>query len=204
MKVWIDMTASAHPLVFRPLVKLLREQGHEVEITTRDYAQTIQLIESHGMEATVIGHHGGRSRAGKARQLQARLHALRKWAGPRGFDLALAHGSHELTLTARRLGIPSSTTFDYEWARLQHPLGCRAAVESLGPDITVRLIDARDPAGVDPLRIERELGAGAVVTLDRARLTVERAPARRNRLRSAKSRGRADREAKKAGFTTHR
>ena len=51
MKVWIDMTASAHPLVFRPLVKLLRDQGHEVEITTRDYAQTIQLIEQHGMTA---------------------------------------------------------------------------------------------------------------------------------------------------------
>jgi predicted glycosyltransferase len=133
VRVWIDMTASAHPLVFRPLVKLLRDQGHEVEITTRDYAQTIQLIETHGMEATVIGHHGGRSRAGKARQLQARLHALRKWARPRGFDLALAHGSHELTITARRLGIPSSTTFDYEWAWLQHQLGCRAATRVVVP-----------------------------------------------------------------------
>ncbi len=133
MKVWIDMTASAHPLVFRPLVQLLREQGHEVEITTRDYAQTIQLIESHGMEATVIGHHGGRSRAGKARQLQARLHALHKWARPRKFDLALAHGSHELTITARRLDVPSSTTFDYEWAWLQHQLGCRAATRVVVP-----------------------------------------------------------------------
>jgi hypothetical protein len=134
MKVWIDMTASAHPLVFRPLVQLLEEQGNEVEITTRDYAQTIQLIESHGMNATVIGHHGGRSRFGKARQLQSRLHALRKWARPRRFDIALAHGSHELTMTARRLGIPSSTTFDYEWAWLQHQLGCRAATRVVVPD----------------------------------------------------------------------
>src|ERR1700722_10074866 len=128
------MTASAPPLVFRPLVQLLQEQGNEVEITTRDYAQTIQLIESHGMNATVIGHHGGRSRFGKARQLQSRLHALRKWARPRHFDLALAHGSHELTMTARRLGIPSSTTFDYEWAWLQHQLGCRAATRVVVPD----------------------------------------------------------------------
>ena len=134
MKVWIDMTASAHPLVFAPLVKLLEEQGNTVEITTRDYAQTIQLIESHGMNATVIGHHGGRSRFGKARQLQSRLHALRKWARPRHFDLALAHGSHELTMTARRLGVPSSTTFDYEWAWLQHQLGCRAATRVVVPD----------------------------------------------------------------------
>ena len=36
MRVWIDMTASAHPLVFRPLVALLRGRGDEVEITARD------------------------------------------------------------------------------------------------------------------------------------------------------------------------
>src|SRR5882757_6143005 len=116
MRVWVDFTASAHPLVFRPLVELLQSQGHEVEITARDYAQTLQLIEAHGMTATVIGHHGGRSALGKAQQMRKRLKSLRKWAKPRGFDLALAHGSHELTMTARRLGIPSSTTFDYEWA----------------------------------------------------------------------------------------
>jgi predicted glycosyltransferase len=134
VKVWIDFTASAHPLVFRPLVELLRADGHEIEITARDYAQTLQLIESHGMTATVIGHHGGRSAGGKARQMQARLRALRKWARGRNFDLALAHGSHELTMTARRLGIPSATTFDYEWAWLQHQLGCRAATRVVVPD----------------------------------------------------------------------
>jgi predicted glycosyltransferase len=134
MRVWVDFTASAHPLVFRPLVERLQAQGHEVEITARDYAQTLQLIESHGMTATVIGHHGGRSALGKAQQMRTRLTALRKWAKPRGFDLALAHGSHELTMTARRLGIPSSPTFDYEWAWLQHQLGCRAATRVVVPD----------------------------------------------------------------------
>jgi predicted glycosyltransferase len=134
MRIWVDFTASAHPLVFRPLVERLRAQGHEVEITAREYAQTLQLIESHGMTATVIGHHGGRSSIGKARQMLARLHALRRWARGRDFDLALAHGSHELTMTARRLGIPSATTFDYEWAWLQHQLGCRAATRVVVPD----------------------------------------------------------------------
>src|SRR5215210_3094840 len=134
MRVWVDMTASAHPLVFRPLIALLRAQGHEVEITARDYAQTLQLIEQHGLEADVIGHHGGRSRLGKARQMTSRLGALRRWARGRDFDLALAHGSHELTMTARRLGIPSATTFDYEWAWLQHQLGCRAATKVVVPE----------------------------------------------------------------------
>jgi predicted glycosyltransferase len=133
MKVGIDFSASAHPLVFRPLVQLLEAQGNEVEITAREYAQTLQLIESHGMTATVIGHHGGRSAFGKATQMRRRLKALRQFAKGRGFDLALAHGSHELTMTARRLGIPSSTTFDYEWAWLQHQLGCRAATRVVVP-----------------------------------------------------------------------
>jgi uncharacterized protein len=134
VKIWVDVTASAHPLVFRPLVERLQAQGHEVEITAREYAQTLQLIESHGMTATVIGHHGGRSSLGKATQMRARLKALRAWARERNFDLALAHGSHELTMTARRLGIPSSTTFDYEWAWLQHQLGCRAATRVVVPE----------------------------------------------------------------------
>jgi hypothetical protein len=133
MRIWIDMTASAHPLVFRPLVEILRARGDEVEITARRYAQTLQLIESHGMTATPIGHHGGRSRFGKARQMASRLVALRRWARGRDFDLALAHGSHELTITARELGIPSATTFDYEWAWAQHQLGCRAATRVVVP-----------------------------------------------------------------------
>jgi uncharacterized protein len=128
------MTASAHVLVFRPLIQLLRERGDEVEITARDYAQTLQLLELHGLEATVVGRHGGRSRLGKARSLVSRLHALRSWAKPRDFDLALAHGSHELTMSARRLGIPSATTHDYEFATLQHHLGMRAATRVVVPE----------------------------------------------------------------------
>jgi predicted glycosyltransferase len=134
MRVWIDMTASAHPLVFRPLVALLEARGDEVEITARQYAQTLHLIESHGMTGTPLGHHGGRSRLAKVRRMGSRLRGLRRWAHDRDFDLALAHGSHELTITARRLGIPSATTFDYEWAWSQHQFGCRAATRVVVPD----------------------------------------------------------------------
>ncbi len=128
------MTAAAHVLVFRPLIELLRARGDEVEITSRDYGQTLQLLELHGLQAEVIGRHAGRGRVNKARAMVSRLRALRRWARDRDFDVAFAHGSHELTITARRLGIPSSNTFDYEWARLQHQLGCRAATKVVVPD----------------------------------------------------------------------
>jgi uncharacterized protein len=134
VKVWVDISAPAHVLVFRPLIGLLSERGHEIEVTTRDYAQTLELLQRHEIEATVIGSHGGRSRLGKALSLAGRLRALKRHARRRGFDLALAHGSHELTITARRLGIPSATTHDYEYATLQHHLGDRAATKVVVPE----------------------------------------------------------------------
>ena len=134
MRIWIDITAPAHVLVFRPLIGLLRERGDEIEVTARDYAQTVQLLELHGIEAELIGRHGGRSRLGKVGTMVTRLSGLRRWARGKHFDAALAHGSHHLTLTARALGIPSSTTFDYEFATVQHQLGCRAATFVVVPD----------------------------------------------------------------------
>jgi uncharacterized protein len=134
MRVWIDITAPAHVLVFRPLVEIMRGRGDEVGITARDYAQTLELLELHGLEAdAVMGRHAGRSRLQKVRQMTSRLGDLRRWARDKDFDVALAHGSHELTISARRLGIPSSTTFDYEFATLQHQLGCRAATKVVVP-----------------------------------------------------------------------
>src|SRR5256714_5380778 len=134
MRVWIDITNSPHVLVFRPLIALLRQRGAEVEVTSRDYAQTVQLLELHGIDAEILGAHGGRGRLGKAEAMFSRLRALHSWARGRRFDVALAHGSHELTLTTLRLGIPSRTTFDYEFAWLQHQLGCRAATRVVVPE----------------------------------------------------------------------
>ena len=134
MRVWIDITNSPHVPFFRPLIRLLEEDGHEIDVTARAFAQTEQLLELHGIDATIIGTHGGRSRFGKSRAMASRLRQLRQWAGPRRFDAALAHGSHDLTLTARRLGIPATTTFDYEFALAQHQLGARAATRVVVPE----------------------------------------------------------------------
>jgi uncharacterized protein len=143
MRIWVDMTAPAHVLVFRPLIEILRARGDEVEVTAREYAQTVQLLDLHGIEAELIGGHGGRSRIRKLTTMITRLAGLRKWARGRRFDAALAHGSHHLTMTARSLGVPSGTTFDYEFATVQHQLGCRAA--------TVVLV----PEAIPPERLER-------------------------------------------------
>ena len=135
MRVWIDITNSPHVPFFRPLIDLLRTRGHEVTVSAREYAQTLELLDDAGIEHHVVGPaHGGASAFGKARALGGRLLALRRFARGRGFDVALSHASHELPLTARSLGISSAYAFDYEFARLQHTLGCSAATRVVVPN----------------------------------------------------------------------
>src|SRR5215216_6302390 len=134
MRIWIDMTAPAHPLVFRPIISRLREQGHEVEVTARDYAQTLQLLDMLGIEHTAFGRHGGESRTRKVAALFTRARQMRKFAKGKQFDLAACHGSNDLPIAARRLGIPAVDMFDYEFATYQHNVGCRLAKRVMTPD----------------------------------------------------------------------
>ena len=88
MRIWIDLSAPAHPVVFRPLVQRLRAAGHEVEVTARDFAQTLELAQLAGIDALPVGAHGGRSAGGKLRSLAERSTALWRWARSRPrFDL---------------------------------------------------------------------------------------------------------------------
>ena len=135
MRVWIDVSNSPQVPYFRPLIALLESRGHEVDLTTRDYAQTLELLRLHDIPHDVVGPgHGGAGALGKGRAMAGRLRALRRWARPRSFDVALSHASHELPLVARSLGIPAAYAFDYEFARVQHGLGCRAATRVVVPD----------------------------------------------------------------------
>jgi hypothetical protein len=135
MRVWIDVSNSPQVPFFRPLIALLRGRGHEIEVTTREYAQTLELLRLHEIPHEVVGpRHGGAGALGKGRAMAVRLPALRRFAKSRRFDIALSHASHELPLVARSLGIPSAYAFDYEFARVQHGLGSRAAKRVVVPE----------------------------------------------------------------------
>ena len=133
MRVWVDCTAAAHPLVLRPIVERLRERGHEVEITAREYGQTVGILDRLGLEHTVVGAHGDSTLA-KAGALASRSSALRRWARPRRFDLAVGHGSVDLAVVSTLLRVPSAQMQDYEYAGLQRQLAFRAARRVVAPD----------------------------------------------------------------------
>ena len=165
MRVWIDVTNSPQVVVFRPLVALLSARGDEVAISARDFAQTLELLDDAGLEHTVVGPpHAGASRVAKAKTMAARLRALRSFARTRGFDVALSHASHELPLAARSLGVRSAYAFDYEFARAQHGLGCRAATRVVVPEVIPQ--DRLTRLGAPPGKVVRYAGLKEEYYLD--------------------------------------
>jgi uncharacterized protein len=134
VRVWVDLTNSPHVLVMRPLIEIMRADGHEVEVTARDFAQTLELCERFGIEHTPIGRHRGGRLASKAVGLASRSVALARWGRRRRFDVAMGHGSNDVTVAAALLRVPSATAFDYEWATVQHQVNCRLAKSVVVPD----------------------------------------------------------------------
>jgi predicted glycosyltransferase len=152
MRIWVDLTNSPHVLVLRPVIRVLEQRGHRVEVTARDFAQTLGLAERHGIAHEAIGHHRGGRLAAKGAGLASRSLALANWAKSRRFDVALGHGSNDVTVAAKLLGVPSATTFDYEWATAQHTVNCRLARRVVVPDAIPPERLARYGAGPAKLR----------------------------------------------------
>jgi uncharacterized protein len=156
MRVWVDLTNSPHVLVMRPVIRALEAQGAEVRVTARDFAQTLGLLERFGIEHDAIGRHRGGRLAAKAAGLAGRSLALARWARGRRFDLALGHGSNDVTVAAALLRIPSATAFDYEWAKVQHTVNCRLAKAVVVPEAIPP--ERLRPYGAGPEKLRRYPG----------------------------------------------
>jgi hypothetical protein len=134
MRVWIDCTAAAHPLVLRPIAERLEARGHEVFITAREYGQTLGILERLGLPYTTVGEHGGASTVAKGRALAGRSARLARLVWKRRPQLAIAHGSVDLAVISALFRIPSVQMQDYEFAQLQRRISFRAARRVLAPE----------------------------------------------------------------------
>jgi uncharacterized protein len=134
LRIWVDCTAAAHPLVLRPIIERLEAAGHRVEVTAREYGQTEGILERLGIPYTSVGAHGGATTAGKAGALAGRSARLWRWARGRDFDLGLAHGSVDIAVVSRTLRLPLVQMNDYEHAGRQRRISFRAARLVMAPD----------------------------------------------------------------------
>ncbi|HEX9919813.1 MAG TPA: DUF354 domain-containing protein, partial [Pyrinomonadaceae bacterium] len=145
MRIWIDLANSPHVPFFAALAEEFRARGHELEVTARQFAQTVELAEGAGFAPAVIGDHGGRELKGKAGNLFARARALRSWARGRRFDLAVSHNSYSQIVAARSLNLRSVTLMDYEHQPANHlafRLASRIVVPRAFPEAALRRFGA--------------------------------------------------------------
>jgi predicted glycosyltransferase len=120
MRIWIDLANSPHVPFFRSLADEFLQRNHELIVTARAFAETVELAQAAGFSAEVIGGHGGGKLSGKAGNLVQRGLALARWAHGRGIDLAVSHNSYSQILAARALSLRIGTLMDYEYQPANH------------------------------------------------------------------------------------
>ena len=161
MKIWIDLANSPHPLLFSPVARELEQRGHEVLVTARDNAQTVELTRERWRDFVVIGGESPRSLAPKAVALTRRSLALRRWARSNRPDIALSHNSYAQIVAARALRMPILTAMDFEHQPANH-LAFRAADAILVPDVLPRGVIRRQGATRPQAAALRRLQGGAL------------------------------------------
>lgn len=115
MRIWIDLTNSPQVNFFAPMIRDLQRE-HELLLTSRPLANTIDLIEMEGFPHHVVGRHYGRRKIMKAAGFLIRAYQLYAFLKGREIDVAISHSSFLSPPISRLLGIRSIYLNDNEHA----------------------------------------------------------------------------------------
>lgn len=116
MKIWFDISNSPQVLLFKDMLEDLRRQGHEILITSRPLANTIELLDSEKIPHTVIGKHYGKKLSSKLFGYPIRVYYLWQFLRDKHIDLSVSQSSFHAPLVAKLLGVKSIYTNDNEHA----------------------------------------------------------------------------------------
>lgn len=122
-KIWIDLDNTPHVPFFLPIIRELRNRGHDVVLTARVAFQVCELADRAGLEYRRVGHHYGKHMVMKAFGLVWRCLQLLPFVLKERPDLALSHGARSQVLLGNILRVPTIIILDYEHAH--SPIGCR-------------------------------------------------------------------------------
>lgn len=116
MRIWFDISNSPHVLMFKDLINDLKLQGHDVVITSRPLANTIELLNQNNITHTPIGIHYGKNIFMKFLGYPIRVFYLWRFLRNRQIDLAVSQSSFHSPFVSFLLGISSIYTNDNEHA----------------------------------------------------------------------------------------
>jgi predicted glycosyltransferase len=116
MKIWFDISNSPHVNMWFDFIRDLERMGHEVVITSRPLANTIQILDQRGLSHTIVGNHHGKNIFKKFLGYPIRVFQLWNYLRKKNIDLAVSQSSFHSPFAAFLLGIPSIYTNDNEHA----------------------------------------------------------------------------------------
>lgn len=116
MKIWFDLTNSPHINFFRQMIEELKAEGHDVVITCRPLANTIDLLDLYQMDYTVVGKHYGKSSFKKAMGFFVRVNQLCKFLKKNKVDIGISQSSFYSPIAGWLAGVPTIYTNDNEHA----------------------------------------------------------------------------------------
>ena len=126
MKVWYDALTGKQVRYGTAIAKHLRTKGHKVILTTRKHPDTVSVANFLEEDFTVIGQYNPKSLLTRLQSGAKRQLALSKLFQKEQPDIAISHGSADLSRVAFGLGKPVITTVDTPYAdaanRLTLPL----------------------------------------------------------------------------------
>jgi uncharacterized protein len=180
VNVWIDLANSPHVQISAPVIHRLQADGHDVWVTARPHAQTVELARRRWPDVLVVGDQSPSGVMAKGIAIVRRAETLRRVATSRRPDVALSHGSYAQIVAARGARVPSVTMMDYDYQPANHlsfRLAQRVVVPRFFPESALRRFGARprkvvrfpgfkeelyldgfmpDEAVLDELRLERQ------------------------------------------------
>lgn len=115
MRIWFELTNSPHINMFAAMIRDL-EREHEVIITCRPLANTIDLLDLHGFKYEVVGQHYGGKLSAKLFGFPVRVWQLCRFLAGKRIDVAISQSSFHSPVVARIMGIRSIYMNDNEHA----------------------------------------------------------------------------------------
>ena len=106
MKVVIDILTPKQCLFFEKLYHKLQLNGHDVLLTTRQYREVNPLLEKKGLEAVIVGKHGGRNLKEKLLSSSSRILELTPIMEKYNPDMSVSFSSPEMARVSFGLGVP--------------------------------------------------------------------------------------------------
>jgi len=137
VKVFLDILTPKQCMLFSRLSERLEKEGHHVLKTTREYREVVQLLRLKGIDAKVVGRHGGGTLAGKLRASTERTIKLARLIEEWKPNVAVSFSSPEAARVAYGLGVPHVCVNDSPHAeavaRLTVPLSKRLLTPKVIP-----------------------------------------------------------------------